>query len=88
MLAAICLVGLRPDGHREVLHCVHLKMLGLVQRLLDLQIAFTIQIDGLHISKAIWAIRHSQQQQVSRKKGILDNLQHVSNLQAIISWVR
>lgn len=71
------------EDHREVLHCVQPDMLRLVQRLLDLQVAFSIQVDGLHIGKTVGALRHSQHQQVSREKGVFDDLQHVSNLQAM-----
>ena len=57
-----------------MLHCVYPDMLGLVQCLLDLQVTFPIQVDGFHISKTVYAVRHSQQQQISGEERVLDNL--------------
>lgn len=65
---------------REVLQRLGRDVLRLIQRLLYLEVALTIQVGGFHIGQTVSALRHRQQQQVCREKGVFLNLQNISHL--------
>ena len=70
-------------SHHEVLHSVQCDALGLIQRLLNFQVTLPIQVDGFHVCQIICALGHRQQQQVSRKERVFQDLQDIPNLQAM-----
>ncbi len=55
------------------------EALGLIQRFLNLQVAFPVQVDSLHVGNAI-IICGRQQEQISREEAVFLNFNDFSYL--------
>ena len=57
-----------------------------IQRLLDLEVALAIQVDGLHVRGAV-RVGRRQQQQVRWEEGVARHLHHVPHLRQPGEWL-